>query len=142
LSKIRKNSGMKVGIIGSSHYENKKRIKETVFKLKQKFGDDLTIVSGGCVNGADKYAKKYALELGCNYLECNPAHTPKNLYSYMREEWYGKQYSIRNFHVRNKILVGIVDRIIAFVPEGVSSNGTISTINYANKFNKKCIVIT
>ena len=26
----------------------------------------------------------------------------------MREEWYGKQYSIRNFHVRNKILVGIV----------------------------------
>ena len=60
----------------------------------------------------------------------------------MREDWYGKQYSIRNFHVRNKIMVGLIDRIIAFVPEGVSSNGTISTLNYAKKFSKKCIVIT
>ena len=133
---------MKVAIVGSRRYENKKKIKDFVFKLKNQYGEKTIIVSGGCKTGADKYAKKYALELGCNYLECNPAHTPKNLYSYMREDWYGKKYSIRNFHVRNKILVGLIDRIIAFVPEGVSSNGTISTINYANKFSKKCIVIT
>ena len=133
---------MKVGIIGSSHYENKKKVKETIFQLKHKFGNELTIVSGGCNNGAEKYAKKYALELECTYVECNPSHTPKNLYSYMREDWYGKNYSIRNFHVRNKIMVSLIDRIIAFVPDGVSSNGAISTINYANKFSKKCIVIT
>ena len=51
---------MKIGLIGSMHYENKKKIKETVFMLKQKFGNDLIIVGGGDnQNGADKYAKKF-----------------------------------------------------------------------------------
>ena len=31
-----------------------------VFELKQKFGSELTIVSSGCKDGADKYARKYA----------------------------------------------------------------------------------
>ena len=55
---------MKVAVIGSRVYENRKKIRETIFKLKQKFGAGLQIVSGGAQNGADKYAKKYALELG------------------------------------------------------------------------------
>ena len=133
---------MKIGIIGSRKYENKRKIKETIFNLKRKFGENLTIVSGGCLDGADKYAKKYALELDCNYVEVNPAHTPKNLYSYMREDWYGKSYSVRNFHVRNKILASLVDRLIAFVPTGAVSDGTDSTLDYARKFNKKSIIIT
>ena len=95
---------MKIGIVGSRKYENKKKIKETIFNLKQKFGDSLVIFSGGCPDGADKYAKKYALEFGCKYIECNPSHTVKNLYSYMREDWYEKQYSPKNFYVINKIL--------------------------------------
>ena len=142
LYKIRKNSGMKVGIIGSTHYENKKKIKQTIFQLKQKFGTDLVIISGGSSNGADRYAKKYALELDCEYKEVNPSHTPKNLYSCMREDWYGKQYSIRNFHVRNKILGSMVDKLIAFIPKGDPAIGAASAITYAEKFNKKCIVIT
>ncbi len=133
---------MKIGIIGSRKYENKRKIKEAIFNLKQKFGDTLVIVSGGASDGADKYAKKYALELDCNYIEVNPSHTPKNLYSYMREDWYGKSYSVRNFHVRNKILASLVDRLIAFVPRGTVSDGTDSTLNYARKFNKKSIIIT
>jgi len=133
---------MRVGIIGSNHYENKKKIKETVFQLKNKFGANLMIISSGNTNGADRYAKKYALEFGCNYVEVNPSHTPKNLYSYMREEWYGKDYSVRNFHVRNKILASFVDRLIAFIPKGDPGKEVLSTIKYAEKFNKKCIVIT
>ena len=54
---------MRVGIVGSRRYENKRKIKEMVFKLKRKFGNELTIVSGGGQDGADKYAKKFALEL-------------------------------------------------------------------------------
>jgi len=133
---------MKIGIVGSRKYENKRKIKETIFNLKQKFGDDLIIVSGGNSDGADRYAKKYALELDCNYIEVNPAHTQKNLYSYMREDWYQKEFSIRNFHVRNKILASLVDRLIAFVPKGTKSAGTDSTLNYTSKFNKKSIIIT
>ena len=129
---------MKIGIVGSRQYENKRKIKETIFQLKNKFGDDLVIFSGGSPNGADRYAKK----LGCNYVEVNPSHTPKNLYSYMRENWYGKKYSPKNFYVRNKILAKSVDRLIAFVEDGDNAKGTANTVNYAVEFNKKVIVIT
>tara|TARA_R100001163_G_C5010166_1_gene156389 strand:- start:362 stop:775 length:414 start_codon:yes stop_codon:yes gene_type:complete len=133
---------MKIGIVGSRKYENKRKIKETIFSLKQKFGKELVIFSGGSPNGADRYAKKYALELDCKYIEVNPSHTPKNLYSYMKEEWYGKQYSPKNFYVRNKILAKSIDRLIAFVPEGDSAKGTANTVNYAVEYNKKVVVIT
>ena len=133
---------MKVAIIGSRKYENRRRIQEFVHKLKQKWEDKLEVVSGGQKDGADRYAKKYALELGCNYVEVNPAHTPKNLYSYMREEWYNKPFSVRNFHIRNKILASIVDRLVAFIPRGHRSDSTDSTLKYAEKFDKKCIIIT
>ena len=36
---------MKVAIVGSRRYENKRKIKEFVFKLKQQYGDDTIIVS-------------------------------------------------------------------------------------------------
>ena len=52
---------MKIGIVGSRLYENKRKIKETIFELKRMFGEELTIFSGGSGDGADKYAKKYAL---------------------------------------------------------------------------------
>jgi len=133
---------MKIGIIGSRLYENKRKIKETIFGLKSMFGNNLIIFSGGCSDGADKYVKKYALELGCKYIEVNPSHTPKNLYSYMRESWYGKEYAVKNFHTRNKILAKSIDRLIAFVPEGDNASGTASTVKYAMKFNKKVVVIT
>ena len=53
---------MKVAIIGSRQYTNKRRIQEFVYKLKQRWGEKLEIVSGGQKDGADGYAKKYALE--------------------------------------------------------------------------------
>jgi len=133
---------MKIGIIGSRLYENKKKIKETIFNLKQKFGSDFTIFSGGDSDGAERYVKKYSLELGCQYIEINPAHTQKNLYSYMRKDWYGKEYSVKHFHTRNKILAKAVDKLIAFVAEGDPAAGTASTVKYALKFNKKVVVIT
>ena len=52
---------MKVGIIGSRTYENKRKIREMVYKLKQQFGEELTIASAGSKDGADKYARKYAI---------------------------------------------------------------------------------
>tara|TARA_R110002020_G_scaffold82359_5_gene203828 strand:- start:12489 stop:12902 length:414 start_codon:yes stop_codon:yes gene_type:complete len=133
---------MKIGIIGSSIYENKRKIKETIFNLSRKFNEDLIIFSGGDSNGAEKYVKKYALELGCKYIEVNPAHTQKNLYSYMRKEWYGKDYSVKHYHTRNKILAKSVDRLIAFVAEGDNPTATASVVKYALKLNKKVVVIT
>ena len=132
---------MRIGIIGSRLYESRKKIKNTVFGLKNKFGDDLLIVSGGCQHGADKYAKKYALELGCNYKEFNPAHTTPNLYSAMNEGYYNKPYQPKNFFHRNGLLAKYVDCLIAFIPENDEANGTWNTVRAAKKIGKKIVII-
>ena len=133
---------MKVAIVGSRRYENKKKIKDFVFKLKEQYGTDTIIVSGGCKTGADKYAKKYALELGLQYEEYPPFHEVHNLYCTMPSSRYGKDFNMKNFFARNKIIVGTSDFIVAFIAEGVQSDGTFSTLNYAKKLNKKRIIIS
>ena len=133
---------MKVAITGSRRYENKKKIKDFVFKLKQQHGDKTIIVSGGCKQGADKYAKKYALELGLQYEEYPPFHEVHNLYCSLPESRYDKPFSMRNFFARNKILVGTSDFIVAFIPKGVEANGTMNVLEYAKKLNKKRIIIS
>ena len=74
---------MKIGIVGSRRYENKKKIKDFIFKLKQEYGENTKIISGGAKDGADRYAKKYALELGLQYEEYPPFHEVHNLYCTM-----------------------------------------------------------
>ena len=131
---------MRVGIIGSRTYENKRKVREMIYKLKQKFNNDLTIVSGGCKDGADKYAKKYALELDCKYIEFNPAHTQRNLYSALHHAYYGKEYNVKFFFQRNKMLATYVDMVIAYMHD--DSNGTAYTIKEVKKHRKKVVIIT
>ena len=132
---------MKIGIVGSRRYENRKRIKDFIFKIKQEKGVDTTIVSGGCKDGADRYAKKYALELGLQYEEYPPFHEVHNLYCTLPSSRYNKPFSMRNFFARNKIIAGTCDMVVGFIPEGVEARGTMSTIKYAEKMNKKTIII-
>ena len=133
---------MKVAIIGSRQYENIRKIKDTLFQLKQKFGDDLIIVSGGAKDGADKFARKFALEFGIKYKEFNPAHTPKNLYSAMSDNYYNKLYHVSQFHHRNMLIAKDCDVMMAFIPNGVKSNGSMSAIKNAKKVNKPVTIIT
>ena len=133
---------MKIGIVGSRRYENRKKIKETIYKLREKFDGDLIIVSGGCENGADKYAKKYALEMECKYKEFNPAHTTKNLYSAMSDNYYEKPYHVSQFHHRNMLIARDCDVMMAFIPNGIESKGSMSAIKNAKKLNKPVTIIT
>ena len=63
---------IKIGIVGSRGYTNKKKIKDLIFQIKEKLGDEAEIVSGGQRDGADGYAKKFALEFDMNYVEFPP----------------------------------------------------------------------
>ena len=132
---------IRVGIVGSRKYENRKKIKEFIFKLKTDKGADTIIVSGGCKTGADRYAKKYALELGLQYQEFPPFHETWNIYCPKDKRDYGRPYSVKNFFARNKIIAAYSDYVVAFIPRGVESRGAMSTINYAKKFGKKHLVI-
>ena len=95
---------LRVGIVGSRKYENRKKIKDFIFKLKNEKGTDTIIVSGGCKTGADRYAKKYALELGLQYQEFPPFHDNWNIYCPKDQKDYGKPYNVKNFFARNKII--------------------------------------
>jgi len=133
---------MKVALIGSREYENIRKIKDTLFQLKQKFGDKLIIISGGAKNGADKYARKFALEFGIRYKEFNPAHTIKNLYSAMSETYYEKPYHVSQFHHRNMLIARDCDVMIAFIASNGSSSGSMSAVKQAKKLNKPVTLIT
>ena len=133
---------MKVAIIGSRHYENVRKIKDALFQLKQRFGDDLIVISGGAQYGADKFARKNALEFGINYQEYNPAHTTKNLYSAMSDNYYDKPYHVSQFHHRNMLIAKACDVMMAFIPNGDAANGSLSAIKKVKKLNKPVTIIT
>jgi predicted Rossmann fold nucleotide-binding protein DprA/Smf involved in DNA uptake len=132
---------MRVAIVGSRQYTNKRRIQEFIFKLKEKYGEELEIVSGGQKQGADGYAKKYALEFDTKYSEFPPAHYAYNQHCVLESYKYGKRYAVWNYHNRNKQIAEYSDKIVAFIPKGKISNGTMSTIKEAKKNQKKYVII-
>ncbi len=132
---------MRVAIVGSREYTNKRRIQEFIFKLKEKYGDELEIVSGGQKDGADGYAKKYALEFDTKYAEFPPAHYQYNQHCVLESYKYGRRYAVWNYHNRNKQIAEYSDKIAAFIPKNHISKGTMSTIKEAIKKQKKYVII-
>ena len=132
---------MKVAIIGSRQYTNKRRIQEFVYKLKQRWGEKLEIVSGGQKDGADGYAKKYALEFDLKYSEFPPAHYQYNQHCVLESYNYGKPYAVWHYHNRNKSLIGYSDVVVAFIPKNLTSKGTESALKEAKKNDKKYVII-
>ena len=126
----------RVGIVGSREYTNRRKIKEFVFKLKEQFGDKVEIVSGGQKKGADGYAKKFALEFDMKYVEFPPSHYNHNMHCIRPRGEYNKPYYVSNYFKRNKQIAEYSDIVIAFIPDGVESRGTMSTIKYAIKEKK------
>lgn len=132
---------MKVAMIGSKHYQNSRKIKETLTALRSKFLDDLLVISGGGRHGADAMIKKYAIEFGIDYKEYNPAHTPHNLYSGMSEGYYGRKYHVSQFHHRNGLIDKSCDVMIVFQSENDSDRGCLSAIKAAKKKNISVVMI-
>jgi len=131
---------IKIGIVGSRNYVNKKKIKDLIFEIKEKYGDEVEIVSGGQRDGADGYAKKFALEFDMNYVEFPPSHYTWNMHCKLAATKYSKPYYVSNYFKRNKQIAEYSDIIVAFIPEGVESRGTMNTIEHAKK-QKKLIKI-
>ena len=132
---------MKVAIVGSRKYTNKKRIQEFIFKLREKYSDELEIVSGGQKAGADGYAKKYALEFDTKYSEFPPAHYSHNIHCVLPKYRYGKAFYNSNYHKRNAQIAEHCDVMVAFIPKGLNSKGTESALNEAKEKQKKYVII-
>ncbi len=102
----------------------------------------MEIVSGGAKDGADKYAKRFALEFGLKYSEFPPQHQTHNQHCIMDAYNYGKEYNVGYYHKRNKDLVKYSDKIVAFVKDDTITNGTKSALEYCKKNNKKFVILS
>lgn len=137
---------MKVGIVGARIYSNGYNVKMCIEELKDRFGDDLIIVSGEQPEGVDGFAKKYALDYEIRYVSFPPAHYKWNPYCVKPEHFYNKPYNPGNFFARNQEIVDYSDVIICFIPEGEDimtskvTKGTRDTYKKAQKAGKKVLV--
>jgi len=64
----------RIALIGSTGWQNRRKVQETLQKLKSQFNDDLNeliIVGAGGTEGANSMIRKYALEFGLRYEEYN-----------------------------------------------------------------------
>ena len=127
---------IKIGIVGSRRYTNKKKIKDVIYDLKIGYADCVEIVSGGQRDGADGYAKKFALEFDLDYVEFPPAHYSWNMHCKLPATKYNKPYYVTNYFKRNKQIAEYSDIVIAFIPEGIESRGTMDTVEHAKKEKK------
>jgi len=127
---------IKIGIVGSRNYTDKQKVKDLIFEIREKYGEDVEIVSGGQQEGADGYAKKFALEFDMNYVEFPPAHYRWNMHCKLPASQYDRPYYVTNYFKRNKQIAEYSDIIVAFIPEGVDSKGTKNTIHHAEKLKK------
>jgi hypothetical protein len=130
---------MRIGITGTKTYENRVKIKDFLFKLKD--FDDVTIIGLGEKEGADRYIKRFALEFGYEYKEANPPHTPQNLYSMLSEQHYNKPYSPRNFFTRNKIYAQYIDKCVVFDDSSCKDSKVVAIVNALTKVRKQTVII-
>ena len=132
---------IKIGIVGSRAYTDRNKVKELIFEIKTKYGNEVEIVSGGQKDGADGYAKKYALEFDMNYVEFPPAHYSHNIHCKLSAKHYNKPYYVSNFFKRNKQIAEYSNIIVAFIQKGVESRGTMDTVGHAQKLKKMVKII-
>ena len=132
---------MRVGIVGSRTWTDRRKIVDFVGLCKNEFGDELEIVSGGCADGADRYAKEAALALGVKYVEFPPLFQSWNAYCPEPAYLYNRQYHVKYFFMRNKQIAEYSDKVVAFIPSGHVSNGTNNTLMWAEKAGKPYVII-
>ena len=132
---------VKLGITGTNTFENKTKIKNMIFKIKQEMNEEVLIVGIGDRHGADKHIRKFALEFGCQYKEANLPHTAPTLYSMMAEAFYNKPYHVRNFFLRNQTYARYIDRLLVFDDTHGTDKKIINLIKAANKAKKRVVVV-
>lgn len=132
----------KIGIIGQESYNNTSAIGKVFNLIKKSYGHYVTIATGGSDIGAENIAKKWALELGMDYVEYNPSYTGKRIYSALPDLYYGKKYHISHLTDRYKQLVKDCDYIILFQNTKTELAFELNyALNFAKKLKKKLLII-
>jgi len=132
---------MKIAVIGNTGWQNKRKVRDVLFELKQRFGPELVIIGAGGNEGANYMVRKFALEFEMNYQEYNPSFSGYNMYSALPESYYGKKYHFSQLHHRMKMLAESCDYLMILTNETKLDPVLKTAYNTANKFEKKVVIL-
>ena len=132
----------RVAVIGNTDWQNKRKVQETLSKLKVRFDNRLVVVGAGGTEGAPAMVKKYAIEMGMQYEEYNPSFTGYNMYSAMPESYYGKSYHFSQLHHRMKLIGEHADYIIILSNEDKLHPVLETALKTANKHEKPVVLMS
>lgn len=128
-----------MGIIGPKEAFAKNRIQIILKRLKEQFGSQLEIISGGNKTGIEYETKKVVLEMNLNYKEFNPSYSGFNMYSALNEEYYEKKFHPTHESDRYRRLVRTCNRLIIF--NDGQDKEILGAKRYAEKNGKKFVEI-
>ena len=134
----------KVAVIGNTGWQNRRKVQETLQKLKSKFNDDLDdllIVGAGGNEGANSMIRKYALEFGLQYKEYNPSFSGYNMYSAMPESYYGKSYHFSQLHHRMKLIAEQCNYMMILTNEEALDPVLKTAYTNVNKLKKPVVIL-
>jgi hypothetical protein len=131
----------RVAVIGNTNWQNKRKIQETLQKLRAKLEDDLIVVGAGGNEGANKMVKKYAIEFNIQYEEFNPSFSGYNIYSAMPESYYGKSYHFSQLHHRMKLIAQRCDYMMILTNEPKLDPILETAFKQAKKLEKPVVIL-
>lgn len=133
---------LKIGITGSRRWDDKIKIKNTIFKLKNKYNDKCTIVSGGTGEGVDAFVKKFCLEFNLDYAEVRPNHFDWSPYCVEPPYMYSKDFRPNFYYSRNTKLVKEIEVLILCVTKDETSLVMKDLVQQCEKKCKKLLIMT
>jgi len=132
----------KIAITGSRKWEDKRKLKDAIFALKNKYKSDLTLISGGTGEGVDSLVKKFSFEFDLDYAEARPNHLSWSPYCIEPAYMYSKNFKSNNYYIRNTKLVNEADAVILFITKTEASPVMKNIVQQCDKKNKRLIIIT
>lgn len=131
----------RVAVIGNTNWQNKRKIQETLQKLRAKLEDELIVIGAGGNEGANKMVKKYAIEFNIQYEEFNPSFSGYNIYSAMPESYYGKSYHFSQLHHRMKLIAQRCDYMMILTNEPKLDPILETAFKQAKKLEKPVVLL-
>ena len=131
----------RIALIGNTGWQNKRKVQDTLQKLKSQFNDDLVVIGAGGNEGANSMIRKYTLEFGLRYEEYNPSFSGHNMYSAMPESYYGKSYHFSQLHHRMKLIAERCDYMMIMTNEDKLDPVLKTAYNNANKLKKPVVIL-
>jgi hypothetical protein len=132
---------IQVAVIGSTGWQNKRKVQQTLQELKKKFADDLVVIGAGGSEGANHMVRKYSIEFAIEYKEFNPSFSGFNLYSAMPEAYYGKSYHFSQLHHRMKLIAEKCDYMMILTNEQSLDPVLKTAFNTVKKLEKPVVIL-